>query len=202
MSNAIYNNLMAQLQDKNALFNVREEAIQTASGIIIPGKKSLINEATGLPMSVVSSTYRTVSNEEIFNSFLRNVVDSGIDATDAEFGKGRLEQRDRPGHCAHRFGPFAQRARHREARDSIRGCLSTDGEPIVIQAREALLQRDTRLVQNELQARRACHLNPRRRMHGRGSREIERTGSQSSGGLEQGERDILDLLDTRGRDHG
>ena len=82
-SNAIYNNLMAQLQDKNALFNVREEAIQTASGIIIPGKKSLINEATGLPMSVVSTSYRTVSNEEIFNSFLRNVVDSGIDATDA-----------------------------------------------------------------------------------------------------------------------
>lgn len=83
-SNAIYNNLMAQLQDKNALFNVREEAIQTASGIVIPGKKSLINERTGMPMSVVSSTYRTVSNEEIFNSFLRNVIDSGIDATDAQ----------------------------------------------------------------------------------------------------------------------
>jgi hypothetical protein len=84
MSNAIYNNLMAQLQDKNALFNVREEAIQTASGIVIPGKKSLINERTGMPMSVVSTSYRTVSNEEIFNSFLRNVIDSGIDATDAE----------------------------------------------------------------------------------------------------------------------
>lgn len=83
-SNAIYNNLMAQLQDKNALFNVREEAIQTASGIIIPGKKTLINERTGMPMSVVSTNYRTVSNEEIFNSFLRNVIDSGIDATDAE----------------------------------------------------------------------------------------------------------------------
>lgn len=83
-SNAIYNNLMAQLQDKNALFNVREEAIQTASGIVIPGKKSLINERTGMPMSVVSTSYRTVSNEEIFNSFLRNVIDSGIDATDAE----------------------------------------------------------------------------------------------------------------------
>jgi hypothetical protein len=83
-SNAIYNNLMAQLQDKNALFNVREEAIQTASGIVIPGKKTLINERTGMPMSVVSTSYRTVSNEEIFNSFLRNVIDSGIDATDAE----------------------------------------------------------------------------------------------------------------------
>ena len=83
-SNAIYNNLMAQLQDKNALFNVREEAIQTASGIVIPGKKSLINERTGMPMSVVSTNYRTVSNEEIFNSFLRNVIESGIDATDAE----------------------------------------------------------------------------------------------------------------------
>jgi hypothetical protein len=75
---------MAQLQDKNALFNVREEAIQTASGIVIPGKKTLINERTGMPMSVVSTSYRTVSNEEIFNSFLRNVIDSGIDATDAE----------------------------------------------------------------------------------------------------------------------
>jgi hypothetical protein len=84
MSNAIYNNLMAQLQDKDALFNVREEAIQTASGIVIPGKKTLINERTGMPMSVVSTSYRTVSNEEIFNSFLRNVIDSGIDATDAE----------------------------------------------------------------------------------------------------------------------
>lgn len=83
-SKAIYNNLMAQLQDKNALFNVREEAIQTASGILIPGKKSLINERTGMPMSVVSTNYRTVSNEEIFNSFLRNVIDSGIDATDAQ----------------------------------------------------------------------------------------------------------------------
>ena len=83
-SQAIYDDLMGQLTDSNVLFNVIEEGVMSTSGLIIPGKKTLINASTNQPMSVVSSTYRTVSNEEIFNSFLSRVLDSGIDANDAQ----------------------------------------------------------------------------------------------------------------------
>ena len=78
-----YNNLMDQLQDNGALFNVRTEDVITGSGIAIPNKKAIINESTGGIIGVVGDKYKVVTNEEVFNAFLNTVVESGIDTDGA-----------------------------------------------------------------------------------------------------------------------
>jgi hypothetical protein len=75
--------IMDQLQQSGILFNVREESLVSASGVTIPGKKVIINEATNTPLSVVSSRYRTVTNLEIFESFTTALANSEIDMTGA-----------------------------------------------------------------------------------------------------------------------
>ena len=80
----IYNNLMDQLADKGALFNVYEDAVQSASGIIIPNRKVIINESNKQPIGIVSDKYKVVSNVEIFDAFCKSVEASNIDAEGAE----------------------------------------------------------------------------------------------------------------------
>lgn len=76
--------LLSQLQDSGALFNVREEAILTQSGATLSGKKALINAETNEPLGIVSSRYRTVTNQEVFSAFDKALVSSGaFDLTDA-----------------------------------------------------------------------------------------------------------------------
>ena len=76
----IYNAVIDQLNDQDALFNVREEEIISASGVHIPNRKVLINESNNTPMGVVSSKYKTVTNQEIFHSFATAIEKSGINA--------------------------------------------------------------------------------------------------------------------------
>ena len=80
----IYNNLMQQIDDAGLLFNVAEDKVTTASGLIVPNKKALINTANNEVMGVVSEAYRTVANEEIFSVFCAAIEDSGINAHDAQ----------------------------------------------------------------------------------------------------------------------
>ncbi len=76
--------IIEQLDSQGAFFNVREEKIQTASGTLIPGKKALINANTNEAMGIVSSRYKTVSNEEVFTAFVKSLEASDIDTTDAQ----------------------------------------------------------------------------------------------------------------------
>lgn len=79
------NTIMNQIEQSGALFNVREEHLLTASGLIVPGKKVLINEETNMPMSVVSSKYKTVSNGEVFAAFDQALRETNeIDVSDAQ----------------------------------------------------------------------------------------------------------------------
>lgn len=80
----IYNDLMSQLDNAGVLFNVREEGVLTASGDVIPNRKCLINEASNHVMSIVSTGYKTVSNEQIFSGFCQAVENSGIKADGAQ----------------------------------------------------------------------------------------------------------------------
>lgn len=78
-----YTQFMDQLDSAELLFNVREEQLVTVGGTPIKNRKALINESSGRVMSVVSSRYRCVTNEESFSSFCRAIDQSGIDTHEA-----------------------------------------------------------------------------------------------------------------------
>tara|TARA_B100000424_G_scaffold243256_1_gene212725 strand:+ start:52 stop:951 length:900 start_codon:yes stop_codon:yes gene_type:complete len=74
---------MDQIDDQDLLFNVEAEDVYTIKGRRVPNKKALINMSTEDVMSVVSSNYKVVTNEEIFSSFCRSVEASSIRAEGA-----------------------------------------------------------------------------------------------------------------------
>ena len=79
----VYQNLMDQLGDKGALFNVTEHELQTVSGISIPNRKVIINESTERPIGIVSKNYKVVPNIEIFDGFCKSIENSNINSEDA-----------------------------------------------------------------------------------------------------------------------
>ena len=89
---SVYENFMSQLSDKGALFNVRSEKLQTASGLLIPNKKVIINERSNDPIGIVSEGYKVVKNEEIFDGFCKSIEKSNINTDGAQinvsFAKG------------------------------------------------------------------------------------------------------------------
>lgn len=91
----VYQNLMGQIESEGLLFNVAEDQVTTAGGIIIEGKKALVNTANNQVMGIVSQGYRTVSNEEIFSNFCKAVEDSTINAEDAHVNIRRTESGSR-----------------------------------------------------------------------------------------------------------
>jgi len=80
----IATNLMNQLDNANVLFNVSEELLTTSSGIVIPNKKALINTQSGKVMGIVSNQYRTVSNQEIFETFTKEIEQSDLNTDDVQ----------------------------------------------------------------------------------------------------------------------
>lgn len=91
----VYQNLMGQIESEGLLFNVAEDQVITASGIVIEGKKALINTANEKVMGIVSTGYRTVPNEEIFSNFCQAIEDSSIDAEGAHVNIRRTESGSR-----------------------------------------------------------------------------------------------------------
>jgi len=91
----VYQNLMGQIESVGLLFNVAEDQVITASGIVIEGKKALINTANDKVMGIVSNGYRTVPNEEIFSNFCQAIEDSSIDAEGAYVNIRRTESGSR-----------------------------------------------------------------------------------------------------------
>lgn len=71
-------NLMSQLDNAGILFNVRTESLVSESGLAIPNKKVIVNEASNQPMGVVSEGYKVVTNEQIFDGFTKSIEASGV----------------------------------------------------------------------------------------------------------------------------
>lgn len=90
---SIYQNLMQQIDNAGLLFNVQEcnlyaerqeLSLYGREGVIeVPNKKALINTSNGEVMSVVSSNYKVVTNEQIFDGFCKSIEVSGIDGDGA-----------------------------------------------------------------------------------------------------------------------
>ena len=79
----IAHTLMQQLDSANVLFNVRTESLLSESGLRVPNKRVIINDQTNQPVSVVSDSYKIVTNEEIFDHFTKSIEQSGINTDDA-----------------------------------------------------------------------------------------------------------------------
>lgn len=80
---SVYQNLMSQIDSTGLLFNVDSEELRTATGKLVPKRKALINTCTNEVMSVVSDSYKVVTNEQIFSSFCNSIEASGINAEGA-----------------------------------------------------------------------------------------------------------------------
>ena len=74
--------LMEQIDNAGLLFNVTESPVHTDFGVIA-GKKAIINANNNEAMGIVSSRYKVVSNQEIFEKFCAGIEASDIDSTGA-----------------------------------------------------------------------------------------------------------------------
>lgn len=75
---------------KNLLnWKVREEEVQTKSGIIIPGYKSIIREDTNKPLSIMADTYQPYQNHEMMKLLERVSKQTGMEIKQSGlFGNG------------------------------------------------------------------------------------------------------------------
>jgi hypothetical protein len=65
-------------------FDVCEERLFTANGQQVPGKKVICAKDSGQPLAVVGDKYKTVTNEEVFSSFVNILGNSALDLSGAE----------------------------------------------------------------------------------------------------------------------
>ena len=89
----VYNNLMQRIDDAGLLFNVQKANLFAEINDIglhgrhgckqVDNRKALINTKSGKIMSIVSDSYKVVTNEEIFSSFCKNIEDANIDTDGA-----------------------------------------------------------------------------------------------------------------------
>jgi hypothetical protein len=69
---------MDALEEKGAFFDVKTEAVKTASGKVIPGKKVHVRADDGTPLGIVSTKYKTVTMREVFEQYAAALARSGI----------------------------------------------------------------------------------------------------------------------------
>ena len=81
---SVYQNLMSKIEDAGLLFNVIDQRVYLQDGTEVPNKRALINSNSGKIMSLVSDSYKVVTNEEIFTGFCKSIEASGLDITDAQ----------------------------------------------------------------------------------------------------------------------
>ena len=79
MTNAVAAHLMNQIDQTGLLFNVSESEMFLPNGMKVPNKKAIINERDNKVMGVVSSAYKVVSNEQIFEGFTNSIAEAKID---------------------------------------------------------------------------------------------------------------------------
>ena len=73
-----------RIKDLGALFNVRTEPVITESGLRVPQRVAIVNVENNQPLSVVSSKYKVVSNDEVVRATLKAIDHAQLDTTDAD----------------------------------------------------------------------------------------------------------------------
>jgi hypothetical protein len=77
-------NLIEQVREQGALFNVRTEEVVSPTGVIAEGKRMIVNEATNRCIGIVSDKYRVVTNEEVLGHLSTALERSNLDMTGLE----------------------------------------------------------------------------------------------------------------------
>lgn len=72
-------NLIEQVREQGALFNVRTEEVVSLSGIKAEGKRMIINEVTNGCIGIVSDKYRVVTNLEVLEHLSTALERSSLD---------------------------------------------------------------------------------------------------------------------------
>jgi hypothetical protein len=73
-----------KIRDQGALFNVHTEPLFTEKGARVPQRVAIINSESGTPLSVVSTKYKVVSNEQVVRATLDAIDRAHLDTTDAD----------------------------------------------------------------------------------------------------------------------
>jgi phage/plasmid-like protein (TIGR03299 family) len=74
----------------NLDWKVREEQVQTQSGIIISGYKSIIREDTNIPLSIMADSYHPYQNQELVELLERVSKQTGMEVKNSGyFGNGQ-----------------------------------------------------------------------------------------------------------------
>jgi hypothetical protein len=73
-----------KIRDQGALFNVRTEPLFTESGQRVPQRVAIVNAESNQPLSVVSTKYKVVSNEQVVRATLDAIDRAHLDTTDAD----------------------------------------------------------------------------------------------------------------------
>jgi len=72
-------------QSNNLDWSVREEQVQTVSGLIIDGQKCIIRNDTNKPLSIMANSYQPFQNKELFELLERVSKQTGLEILDSGF---------------------------------------------------------------------------------------------------------------------
>jgi hypothetical protein len=76
--------LYDKIKDQGALFNVHTEPLFTQSGARVKDRVAIVNSDTQSPLSVVSTRYKVVSNDDVIKATLQAIDYAQLDTTDAD----------------------------------------------------------------------------------------------------------------------
>ncbi len=76
--------IMNTLEERGAFFDVKREAVKTASGKQVPGKVAICRADDGSPLGIVSEKYNLVTTREIFEKFDKALDKSKVDTAGVE----------------------------------------------------------------------------------------------------------------------
>lgn len=77
-------NLIEQVREQGALFNVRTEEVVSPTGVVAEGKRMIVNEDTNRCIGIVSDKYRVVTNAEVLEHLTTALDRSALDLTGLE----------------------------------------------------------------------------------------------------------------------
>jgi phage/plasmid-like protein (TIGR03299 family) len=83
------NKIMKFASTDNLDWKVRQEPVQTQSGIIIPGQMAIVREDTNVPLSIMAETYQPYQNHELIELLERVSNQTGMEIKKSGlFGNG------------------------------------------------------------------------------------------------------------------
>ena len=76
--------LYDKIKDQGALFNVHTEPLFTQGGARVKDRVAIVNSDTQSPLSIVSTKYKVVSNDDVVKATLQAIDYAQLDTTDAD----------------------------------------------------------------------------------------------------------------------